>query len=707
MAERSNFYEILDLDPSVDSWDEIRKVIDKKRNRWMNSRTLGQTHKQRAEEGLKYVDEMKRVLENPETRRQEREAFLKQREADLAGKREELQKLIAKIKDRGAGCSADQFQVLVEKFAGVFTPLEIEKELDAAGMKVGAEAAPEAPAWDRKDYVEADLAKDIALNLEVCKKGDLYAFLGVDAGIAAAELFALADRRYKESVGVGRTDKEATAEQKLAGICQTLFKTEEGKASYDNYLRALPMRELHDDVDLAGASKELQQSYLDDLARRGVNLGVEEADAYAYLLWYADKRGWEIVQPSPEEEAQARAKRQHEEMMEAAETIRKAAEEARAEAERRRDQEEIERQRREAEEARRREPTPPPPPISSEPLPPPSGLRVEPRGDGFRLIWQPVSAAGKAVSYCVLRKEGSPPVDEGDGKFIGDNLTMTRLDDTEVPQGQELYYAVFSICGEEFSEDAAIGGPHRFAERSHARLAALAALLVLVIGSVYALRAMNQPISVSPLPPPGWPKAIEDVEEGTSNVKGSGQGGGVVALPPPSPPPLPAPPPPSPPPPPPRVVVPERPRVTVVATGDQRLTSAVERYLGGELSRSFEMASRRTLLLRGPSQIGNVLSTLKTKDVHVLVQAEIEYVGERELHYLGRTSIATTSRLNVDVFLVADQRGLGRGWSEQFEHTTINVDGKVESTVLAVVNDIVDEIEGGWTSYRRSLGLTP
>ncbi len=724
MAERSNFYEMLDLDPSVDSWAEIRKVIDKKRNRWMNDRThLNQARKQRAEEGLKYIDEMKRVLENPVTCRQEREVFLEQREATLAGKREELQKLIAKVKDGSTGCSADQFQLLVEKFAGFFTQLEIEKQLDAAGVQVGAEAAPEAPTWDRKDYVEADLTKDIALNLEVCKKPDLYAFLGVDAGIAAAELFALADQRYKESVRVGRIDKEATAEQKLAGICQTLFKTEEGKASYDNYLRALPMRELHDDVDLAGASKKLQQSHLEDLARRGVKLGVPEADAYAYLLWYADKRGWEIVQPSPEEEAEARAKRQQEEMKEATETVRKAAEETRAEAERlRRDREEIERQRRETEEARRAqrsEPTPPPPPegsqspppTSAEPLPPPSGLRVEPRGAGFALAWQPVSAAGEVVSYCVVRKKDSPPTDEGDGDFVSDDLSGTHFDDTGVPKETEWHYAVYAVRGDVVSEEAAASGPHRIGGRSSWKLPVAAVLLLGTLGGWYALQSLSSPpvdanpsagaVAGPPLASPDKKPAQPLPESSVLPQNGTPQ----VFHQPPAPPP-PSPPPPSPPPSP-KLVVPARPRVTVVATGDERLTSAVERRFSDELSRSFDVVSRRTLPLGDPNATFDVLLALGRQGVHVLVRAEVEFLGDRELHYLGRTSVATTSSLNVDVFLVAEQQGLGRGWSEQFEYSTINIDRQVESTVLSMVNDVVAAVEGGWSSYRQDLGLTP
>jgi hypothetical protein len=661
MAERRNFYEMLDLDPLMDSWEEIGKVIDKQRNRWMMDRThLNQARKQRAVEGLRYIDEMKQVLENPGRRRQEREVFLKQREENLAGKREELQKLIATIKGQGKGCSTDQFQMLVEKFSGFFTPLEIEKQLDAAGVRVGTETAPETSAWERKEFIEADLARDIALNLEIRKKNDLYAFLGVGDGAAAAGLFALAEQLYKESVRVGRTDEEATAEQKLAGICQTLFKSEDGKAKYDNYLRVLPLQELHDEIDLAGASRKLRQTELDDLARRSVRLGVPEADAYAYLLWYADKRSWEIVQPSPEEE-----------MKEATEAARKAAAE-------------IERQRREIEEERRREPPPPPPPedmpTPSEPLSPPSGLHVEPRGNGFTLTWQPVSAAGESVSYCVVRKKGGPPEDEGDGDFVSDDLAGTHFDDTDVPRKTEWYYAAYAIRGDDVSLQAAVSGPHRIGGRNVWKLPLAAILLsgaiacgILVPGLVTPSKDVILPPEKVDLPPEKPPENKVLVNRNQSL----------------------------------KHQPPKHPRVTVVATGDKTMTSAIERYLGDELSRNFEMANRRTLPLADPSQALGVLSTLKTTDVNVLVHATVEHVSDRELNYLGRTSTATTSRLNVDVFLVDDQSGLGRGWSESFEHTAINVEGKVESTVIDIVNDVVDEIEGGWKGYRKSLGLTP
>jgi len=721
MAERPNFYELLELDPSVDAWDEIEKVIAGKRNRWNNDRThLNQARKRKAEEGLKYVDEMRKVLGDPVTRRREQAA----RRAQLAEKRrareEELERLIGKIRARGAGCDRAQFQLLVEKFDGVFTPLEIEKRLAAAGIRVGEEQQGEAPSWERKAFISDVLAEDVRRNLEICGSSDLYAFLGADPRTPAAELEALADRRYKQGVRVGRTDEIATAEQKLAGICQTLFKSEAEKEKYDNYLRTLPMRELHDDVDLAGASKKFRQSDLDELASQARARGVEEADAYAFLLWYAEERGWELVQPSPEEEARARAKRHEEEMKEAAEVVRKAAEEAKAEAERlRQERERTERERKRAEGRPTAGPPPPPPPPVpplATPLPAPDGLRVERRGDGFRLLWQPVPSARGPVSYCVVRKAASPPTDEGDGEFVSDDLPATHFEDSRVSKHTPWYYAVYAVRGGEVSERGAASGPHRIKGAGAWKLAVAAMLLIAVMGGAYAWR-ISETLKQEQLQEEQkreeekrTKKEEEQKKEEEKRTKkeedGDGDGekpkvGGRVSNPGTAhvPPPF---------------SLPKKPRVTVIAVGDPGLAPTVERCLAQKLRPGLDVVNRGNLLRlddlarrrRGNPEVLDVLSVLKQESVHVLVRAEIRHVGQRELRYFGKTSIATTSSLNVNVFLVAEQRGMGSGWSEQFEYTSINVSKQVENAVGSMSSEVINAVESGWSSYRRGVRKT-
>lgn len=142
----------------------------------------------------------------------------------------------------------------------------------------------------------------------------------------------------------------------------------------------------------------------------------------------------------------------------------------------------------------------------------------------------------------------------------------------------------------------------------------------------------------------------------------------------------------------------------------------VERQMEQELrSRGLDVVSRGHLLRlddlirRRGGDVGtfDVLQVLAHEGVHVLVHAEIRHLGERELNYLGRTSIATTSSIDVDTFLVPGQRGIGSGWSEQFEYTNINLAQKVEGSVLAVISGVIRAVNEGWSSYRAENGLSP
>ncbi len=93
--------------------------------------------------------------------------------------------------------------------------------------------------------------------------------------------------------------------------------------------------------------------------------------------------------------------------------------------------------------ARPEPPVPKPalPPRAAGPPPPPS-LRVRRQGKGLRLTWEAAPCAG-AVTYWVVRKPGSPPVDPSDGTVL-DEVRGTRFDDERLPSGT-LHYAVFTV----------------------------------------------------------------------------------------------------------------------------------------------------------------------------------------------------------------------------------------------------------------------
>jgi serine/threonine-protein kinase len=176
------------------------------------------------------------------------------------------------------------------------------------------------------------------------------------------------------------------------------------------------------------------------------------------------------------------------------------------------------------------------------------------------------------------------------------------------------------------------------------------------------------------------------------------------------PPPLPPPPLPPPPPPPPPPLLPARPVVAVVAFGDPLFAGAFEAELEDRLrGAGFDVADERNslrladLLRRWGDDVAvpEILPLLEDEGFHVVVVAQVEVVGYRELQYLGRYSQATQARLRLNAYLVGEGSAMGPGWSEAVEYTELNAAGKAETAMLGASGSLSEAIHQGWRAYRR------
>ncbi len=160
-----------------------------------------------------------------------------------------------------------------------------------------------------------------------------------------------------------------------------------------------------------------------------------------------------------------------------------------------------------------------------------------------------------------------------------------------------------------------------------------------------------------------------------------------------------------------RQPLPAVPRLVVLGIGEATLAAAAEEVLENELAlRGFEIVDEhampeiRGLVGSGDVDLALIAPYLAINDVHSVVLAEAEFLGERELYYLGRRSFALTSELRVHGFLTGGQQALGPGWSERVEYTGLNVSEKADEALRAVGPELVAAIEGGWAMYREERG---
>jgi hypothetical protein len=296
--ERPNFYLLLELDPAVDDWKVIEQRIQDKQREWSRDRSMGNPKARRkAESSLAQLSEIKTVLANPDTRRDEAKNALRQQQKARQEKTKELDELIAILRSGGAPCSEDRIQKLAQQFAGSFTADEIRKRLRASGVPLG-DQGPERTRRPPKPMIDKVTASNIRQNLDHLKLATLYDFLKLKSHSSPKALIDRADEIYRENQRLGKTDPDTSAANTLAGICKSVFPDDQEKAKYDNYLAVEVMDQLKSGLEAAGDDNFISREELDALVQQARQRGVSAEDARAYIEDYAASRKWGMQRDS-------------------------------------------------------------------------------------------------------------------------------------------------------------------------------------------------------------------------------------------------------------------------------------------------------------------------------------------------------------------------------------------------------------------------
>lgn len=156
--------------------------------------------------------------------------------------------------------------------------------------------------------------------------------------------------------------------------------------------------------------------------------------------------------------------------------------------------------------------------------------------------------------------------------------------------------------------------------------------------------------------------------------------------------------------------LPQRPRVAVLALGEPTLAGHLEAELERRLSaQGVEVGDERgsmilnDLLRRYGNEVGTadeVVPILRDEGFHVLVLAQVQLTGQRELSSIAGYSYTNQARLRLNTFLLPNGRSLGNGWTEAVEYTDLNALNRAETTRLGDDPDIVGLIRDGWADLR-------
>jgi len=131
--------------------------------------------------------------------------------------------------------------------------------------------------------------------------------------------------------------------------------------------------------------------------------------------------------------------------------------------------------------------------------------------------------------------------------------------------------------------------------------------------------------------------------------------------------------------------------VAVVVQGESSLNGAVSDVLNAEVS-SAGLQAVNPDDLSSSASVAALLDRLRGKAGTLLV-ARIEPTGEREIHYMGRSDTAYSSRVTVTAYDVASGRPIGARGSGSIEYTSINAGKKAEEVVGPLAQKAVEAIQ--------------
>jgi hypothetical protein len=294
MADRPNFYEMLELDPSVDDRAAIQARLKEKQRAWAAEKTMGNPRARRtADRNLSLLREIEAVLATPEGRRAQREEARRLGEEARQARFAEVDEAASVFRSGGDSYTAAQLAQLAKRFAGTLPEAEVEARLRAHGLRPAPAEGARRPSGAKERIGEED-ASIVRRNLQHLGVATLYAFLELAPQSSPAALRDRATAIYQENQRRGKTDADASARNELAGVCQKLFADEAGKARYDNFLAVEAMDALRPTIELAASDGFITQDELDALVKLGRQRGVSAGDARAYVEEYAAKRRWGV-----------------------------------------------------------------------------------------------------------------------------------------------------------------------------------------------------------------------------------------------------------------------------------------------------------------------------------------------------------------------------------------------------------------------------
>jgi hypothetical protein len=158
--------------------------------------------------------------------------------------------------------------------------------------------------------------------------------------------------------------------------------------------------------------------------------------------------------------------------------------------------------------------------------------------------------------------------------------------------------------------------------------------------------------------------------------------------------------------------LPERPRIAVIATGDDPLLAgALEQEMERRLDR-FDVADEQ-----GEPEVGDLINAkgakVAAKDLgavllksgfQILVLLRVEEAERRTKTIEGIEGNVKAARMRLNAYLLPANRTLGRGWTEPAEYTELSAISTAKRAFIGATADLRTAIDTEWAQLRASRG---
>lgn len=136
------------------------------------------------------------------------------------------------------------------------------------------------------------------------------------------------------------------------------------------------------------------------------------------------------------------------------------------------------------------------------------------------------------------------------------------------------------------------------------------------------------------------------------------------------------------------------PKLVVISQGDPSVARVVESVIEGALMEAdFPVMDENFFagfdFATSLAQLGN---TVQQEGADILVYADVQETGQRQLQFYGRRERQTTANVEVRALLLNEKRNLGTPWSMPLEYVPLNASDNAKEVATPIAADLVERL---------------